>query len=84
MKTWSLFSELIVVSYCSSHLYDTDLSVGHADEPAVDQLVPLGVTRLSLHDLALRLLIGQGDCRHLHMQSCYEAFPSPLHRTMQA
>lgn len=39
----------------------TDLSVGHADEPLVDQLVSLGVPGLPLHDVALGRLISQGD-----------------------
>ena len=49
------------------YLNDADLSVRHADEPAVDQFVSFGVARLPLHDLALGLLVGQGDGRHLEM-----------------
>lgn len=37
----------------------TDLSIGNADEPLVDQFVCFGVSRLSLHDVALSCLISQ-------------------------
>ncbi len=43
------------------YLYNADLSVGHADQSAIDQLVSVWVPRLPLHDLALRLLVGQGN-----------------------
>lgn len=43
----------------------TNLPVGHADQPLVHQLVRLGVSGLSLHDVALGLLVGQGDGRDL-------------------
>ena len=43
----------------------TNLSVGHADQPLVHEFVCLGVSGLSLHDVALSLLISQGDSRDL-------------------
>lgn len=43
----------------------TNLSVGHADQPLIHEFVCLGVSRLSLHDVALSLLISQGDGRDL-------------------
>ena len=43
----------------------TDLSVGHADEPLVHQLVRLRVPGLPLHDVTLSRLVGQGDGRDL-------------------
>ncbi len=43
----------------------TDLSVGYADEPLIDQLVCFGVSGLSLHDVALGCFISQGDGRDL-------------------
>ena len=39
----------------------TYLSVGDADEPLVYQFVRLGVSGLSLHDVTLCRLVGQGD-----------------------
>uniref|UniRef100_A0A480H9S2 Sodium/potassium-transporting ATPase subunit alpha-1 n=1 Tax=Sus scrofa TaxID=9823 RepID=A0A480H9S2_PIG len=42
----------------------TYLSVGHADESLIDEFVCLGVSGLPLHDVALRLLIRQGDGRN--------------------
>lgn len=39
----------------------TNLSVGHADQPLIHKFVRLGVSGLSLHDVALSLLISQGD-----------------------
>lgn len=37
----------------------TYLSVGHADEALVDQLVRFGVPRLAFHDVALGCLVSQ-------------------------
>lgn len=39
----------------------TNLPVGHADEPLVHEFVRLGVPGLPLHDVALGLLVSQGD-----------------------
>ena len=41
-----------------------DLTVGHRDQPLIDQLVREGVARLTLHDVRLRLLVGHGDGGH--------------------
>lgn len=49
----------------SSRVPLTYLSVGHADESLIDEFVCLGVSGLPLHDVALRLLIRQGDGRNL-------------------
>lgn len=43
----------------------TYLSVGHADEAFVDQLVCSGVPRLAFHDVTLCRLISQGDSGNL-------------------
>lgn len=43
----------------------TYLSVGHADEPLVDQLVCLGIPGLPFHDVALRRLVSQRDSWNL-------------------
>lgn len=43
----------------------TNLSIGHADQPLVHEFVRLGVSGLPLHDVALSLLISQGDSRDL-------------------
>ena len=43
----------------------TDLSIGHADESLVHQLVCLRVPRLPFHDVTLSCLVGQGDGRDL-------------------
>lgn len=40
--------------------------------PFVDQLVLVGVTRLSLHDVVLCLFVGEGDSRH-HIGSQVDA-----------
>lgn len=39
----------------------TNLSIGHTDQPLVHEFVRLGVPGLPLHDVALSLLISQGD-----------------------
>jgi len=46
-------------------LQQADLKVGETDEPAVNEMVSLGVPRPSHHDIQLRTLVGQGNGRHL-------------------
>lgn len=43
----------------------TDLPIGHANEPVVHKIVSFGVPGKPLHDVTLRCLISQGDCRDL-------------------
>jgi hypothetical protein len=45
-------------------LYHPDLSVGHRDEPFVDELVREWIPWLALHDVRLCLLVGHGDGGH--------------------
>lgn len=47
------------------HLRLTDLSVSHADEPFIHQLVSFGVSGLTLHNVTLCRLVRQRDCRNL-------------------
>lgn len=54
----------------------TDLPVGHADQPFVHKLVRFGVSGLSLHDVALSLLVRQGDGRNLGRRGEREEYKS--------
>lgn len=47
----------------------TNLPIGHANKPFINQLVCLGVSGLPLHDVTLSSLIGQGNCRDLGMRT---------------
>lgn len=40
-----------------SYVLFTDLSIGHANEPFVNQLVCLGISGLPLHDVTLGSLV---------------------------
>merc|ERR1712004_571691 len=51
---------------------DTDLTVGHGDQPLVDKLVCERVPWLSLHDVALGELVGHRDSGH-HVRSQVDA-----------
>jgi len=44
-------------------LQHTNLTVGHGDKTLVDKTVALGVSRRSLHDVALGLFVGKRDGR---------------------
>lgn len=51
----------------------TNLTISHTDESLIDQLVPLWISGLSLHDVTLCFLISQGDGRNLLAnQKCFE------------
>ena len=43
---------------------NTYLSIGHGDEPLIDQLIRERIPRLTLHDIRLRLLVRHGDSGH--------------------
>ena len=58
----SVFVEDVEIGEESSRsLHDTDLQVSERDELGVHEMVTLGVTGVSLHDIKLGVLVGEGD-----------------------